>query len=125
MQRITQSLYWAIGGIGIVGGLLAVFAPALILGPPADGTLAGHLAREQGAGFVFVAAWCARHAEVRPQVHVAFLTFTALLSGIHWWGYLSSGGYVGAAVVNTLPFAVFAATIPAVRNRARIEVEAA
>ena len=70
MQRVTQALYWVIGVIGIVGGLLAVFGPALILGPAADGTLAGHLAREQGAGFVFiglVAAWSARHADVRPH----------------------------------------------------------
>jgi hypothetical protein len=39
---------------------------------------------------------------------------TALLAGIHWWGYLS-GGYFGAALVNTIPFATFAVTLPAAR----------
>ena len=115
MQKATQGLYWLVAAIGLTGGLIAVFAPWAVLGEAANGTLAGHLAREQGAGFVFiglVAAWCARHEASRVPAHYAFLIFTALLAIIHWWGYLSSGGYFGAAVVNTLPFAAFAATLP-------------
>lgn len=122
MQTMTLALYWLVAVIGIGGGLVAVLTPTAILGGAVDGTLAGHLAREEGAAFVFiglVGAWCARHPDSRAPAHLAFLVLTALLAGIHWWGYLSSGGYAGAAVVNSIPFAAFAATLPAARSSSR------
>ena len=118
MQALTRTLYWLVAAFGIAAGLLAVVAPSAIL--PDLTPLASHLAREEGAAFVFiglVAAWCARHPEAGRPAHYAFLILTALFSGIHWWGYLSSGGYAGGALVNTIPFAAFAATLPAVHAR--------
>lgn len=123
MQAITQALYWTIAFIGVVGGLAAVAAPSAVIPHAAAGSLASHLVREQGAEFVFiglVAAWCARHAAARRAAHYAFLVFTALFAGIHWIGYASSGAYIGAAIVNTVPFLAFVLTLPAVTRAAAV-----
>ena len=115
MHAATRVLYWAVALIGVVGGTAAAFAPSLVLPEAQPGTLASHLVREQGAGFVFiglVAAWCARHEPARRPAHYVFLIFTGLLAVIHWMGYLSSGHYVQAAIANSIPFVAFAATLP-------------
>jgi hypothetical protein len=116
MQALTLTLYWLVAAFSVAAGLVAVVAPSAIL--PDLTPLASHLAREEGAAFVFiglVAAWCARHPEFRRPAHYAFLVLTGLFSGIHWWGYLSTSGYAAAALVNSIPFAAFAATLPATR----------
>lgn len=117
MKTATRLLYGAVALIGLGGGTAAVFAPSLVLPEAQPGTLASHLVREQGAGFVFiglVAAWCAHHEPSRRPAHYAFLIFTGLFAVIHWLGYLSSGHYIAAAIVNTIPFVAFAATLPGV-----------
>ena len=116
MQTLTLTLYWLVAVFGVVVGLLAVVAPSSIL--PDLTPLASHLAREEGAAFVFiglVAGWCARYPADRRPAHFAFLVLTGLFAGIHWWGALG-GGYVSAAVVNTIPFVAFAVTLPATRS---------
>ena len=115
MERLTQAVYVLVGVAGVVLGTLAVFAPALVIPEAGQIPLAGHLIREQGAGFVFIGLmsfWCLRHFELRDPVHYAFLVFTGLLAGIHWMGYFGSGYYMWAAVVNSVPFLAFAVTVP-------------
>ena len=117
MRALVRALYWTIALIGLGGGTAAVFAPSLVVPEAQPGTLASHLVREQGAGFVFiglVAAWCAHHEPARRPAHYAFLIFTGLFAVIHWMGYLSSGHYIAPAIVNTIPFVAFAATLPGV-----------
>ena len=115
MHTATRVLYGAVALVGIVGGTATVFAPSLALPAAQSGTLASHLVREQGAGFVFIglmAAWCAHHEPARRPAHYAFLIFTGLLALIHWMGYLSSGHYIEAAIANSIPFVAFAITLP-------------
>jgi hypothetical protein len=115
MKRLTQAVYALVGVAGVLLGALAVFAPALVIPEAGQIPLAGHLVREQGAGFVFIGLmsfWCLRHFESRRPVHYAFLVFTGLLAGIHWMGYFGSGYYMWAAVANTVPFLAFAVTVP-------------
>jgi len=115
MERLARAVYGvaAVAGVGL--GVLAVFAPATILPEAVGIPLAGHLLREQGAGYVFIglmALWCLRHFDRRRQVHYAFLVFTGLLAVIHWMGYFSSGHYAWAALANTVPFLAFVVTAP-------------
>jgi hypothetical protein len=115
MKLLTQAVYAIVGAAGVGLGALAVFAPATILPEAAAIPLAGHLLREQGAGYVFIglmAFWCLRHFDRRRQVHYAFLAFTGLLAVIHWMGYFSSGRYAWAAAANTVPLLAFAVTAP-------------
>jgi hypothetical protein len=115
MKRATQVLYGLVAVAGLGLGGIAILAPGLVLPPANESPLVAHLAREQGAGFVFIglmAVWCLRHYEARRPVHYAFVLFTALFAGIHWAGYLQSGHYLAGAVANTVPFAAFAVTAP-------------
>lgn len=115
MKQITQLLYGLVGiGTLLLGGI-AVLAPGVILPEARSSPLVAHLAREQGAEFVFIglmAVWCLRHFEARRPVHYAFMVFTALFAGIHWAGYLQSGHYIIGALANTVPFVAFAVTAP-------------
>ena len=115
MRGLSQAVYALVGVAGVVLGAVAVFAPALVIPEAGQIPLAGHLVREQGAGFVFIglmAFWCLRDFDRRRPVHYAFLVFTGLLAGIHWMGYFSSGSYAWAAAANTVPFLAFAVTVP-------------
>jgi hypothetical protein len=115
MKRVTQLLYGLVGAGAVTLGVIAVFAPGFILPDAQTVPLAGHLAREQGAEFVFIglmALWCLCHYDARRPVHLAFVVLTALFAGIHWSGYLRSGHYLAAAVANSVPFVAFAMTAP-------------
>ena len=104
MRAFTLGLY-ALSGVGAVaGGFAAVVAPGLVV--PADELppLAAHLAREEGAAFVFVGCmvlWCIRHFDRRRPVHLAMVLFTGLMAAIHWAGPTV---YLGPALANTAPF---------------------
>jgi hypothetical protein len=115
MKRVTQLLYGLVGIGALLLGAIAVLAPGVILEDARSSPLVAHLAREQGAEFVFIglmAIWCLRHFEARWPVHYAFMLFTALFAGIHWAGYLQSGHYITGALANTVPFVAFALTAP-------------
>jgi hypothetical protein len=115
MKRLTQALYGLAGAGAISLGVIAVLMPGMILEDAGTSPLVAHLAREQGAEFVFIglmAIWCLRHFEERRPVHYAFVVFTALFAGIHWAGYLQSGHYILGALANTVPFVAFAITAP-------------
>jgi hypothetical protein len=44
------------------------------------------------------------------------VVLTALFAAIHWQGYFEAGHYASAALVNTVPFALFAVTMPFTRD---------
>lgn len=115
MKRVTQVLYGLVAAGALAAGVIGVMAPGMIVPEVAASPLTAHLAREEGAAFVFIglmAIWCLRHFDQRRPVHYAFVVFTALFAAIHWEGYLRSGEYLRGAVVNTVPFIAFAVTAP-------------
>lgn len=118
MRTVTRSLY-ALAGLGAAGaGAIGVVAPGPLLPADALTPLAAHLAREEAAAFVFIGAmllWSARHVERARPVHLAMVLFTALFAAIHWAGYFGQPSNLAAAAVNTVPFVLFAVTVPARR----------
>jgi hypothetical protein len=120
MRQLAQALYGTVGVMATLAGLVGVVRPQMILGEAAASGLPSHLAREEGAAFVFiglVALWALGHAEERRPVHYAFVVFTALFAAIHWAGYFASGEYVQGAFVNTVPLLAFAVTVPRAPHR--------
>lgn len=115
MRAITLGLYGVGGALAVLAGLVAVAAPRKIL-PGAEITpLAAHLIQEEGATFVFIGSmllWCTRHFERRRPVHLAMVVLTALFAVIHWMGYVRHPEYIVPALVNTVPFVLFAVTAP-------------
>lgn len=121
MRILTLAIYWLFGAGAILAGVAAIVSPAAIL-PASDLTpLARHLAREEGAAFVFIGVmllWSARHYDRRRPVHLGMVVLTALFAVIHWQGYFESGHYANAALVNTVPFVLLAVTTPFTPTRA-------
>ena len=112
MRAFTLGIYGVFGAGAVVGGFAAVVAPRLVV--PADELppLAAHLAREEGAAFVFVGCmllWCVRHFDRRRAVHLAMILFTGLMAAIHWAG---PQVYLAPALANTAPFVLFLVTAP-------------
>ena len=115
MKILTLVIYALSGAGAMLGGIAAIVSPALILPGAELPPLARHLAREEGAAFVFIGGmvlWAARHYDRRRPVHLGMVVLTALFAAIHWQGYFESGHYASAAVVNTIPFVLFALTTP-------------
>ena len=121
MRILTLVIYALFGAGAILGGIAAVVSPSVILPSTELTPLARHLAREEGAAFVFIGGmllWAARHYDRRRPVHLGMVVLTALFAAIHWQGYFESGRYASAGLVNTVPFVLFALTTPFSRDRA-------
>jgi hypothetical protein len=115
MRAITLVLYGVGGALAVLAGLVAVAAPRMILSGAEITPLAAHLIQEEGATFVFIGSmllWCTRHFERRRPVHLAMVVLTALFAVIHWMGYVRHPEYIAPALVNTVPFVLFALTAP-------------
>lgn len=114
MKTFTLVVY-AVAGVGaLLAGIVALIIPGQILPPDARTALTIHLIREEAVAFVFIGMmllWCVRNFERRRPVHVGLVVFTGLFAVIHWLGY-EGGGVSLSAIVNTIPFLVFAATLP-------------
>ena len=118
MQAVTL-LYAVVGTLTLVGGVAGIVAPQISL--PADaGALARHLVREQAAGFVLIGMlllWAIRRTELRRPLHIAMLLFTGLFAAIHWREYVVGASGLTSPAVNTVPVAMFAATLRKARER--------
>jgi hypothetical protein len=115
MALITRALYAIFGILSLVSGLVAAVKPSLIFPPEESAGYAGHLIREQGALFVFAGLmffWCLRHFESRRPVHLAFIVFLAIYSGIHWAGYFDTGERLFGAIATSIPALALLATVP-------------
>ena len=119
MRSLTVVLYAIFGASAVLAGLAVLASPSLVTDEAADSGLVAHLLREQAAGFVFIGLmffWCMKHFEERRPVHFGFMVFTALFAAIHWLGYVQGAGGLASPVVNTIPFALLAATAPRPRR---------
>jgi len=121
MKTFTLVVY-AVSGVGaLVAGIVALIVPGRALPPHARTALTQHLIREEAAAFVFIGMmllWCVRHFERRRPVHIGLVVFTGLFAVIHWLGYLEDGRVSVSAIVNTIPFVIFALTMPRARAAA-------
>lgn len=116
MRLLTRAIYLVFGTLAIGLGALVLVEPSLALPRDEFSALGAHLVRELGAQGVFIglmALWCLFHHEQRRPVHAALVLFTALFAAIHWWEYVLERRQVMSPLLNSVPFVLFAATLPA------------
>lgn len=114
MLAFTRFIYAAFGTAAVAAGIGGLIRPGLLGTEIAESPLMQHLVREESAAFVFIGLmffWCLRHFDTRRPVHLALLTFTVILAGIHWAsGYAWSHPEV--LVANSAPAVILALTAP-------------
>ena len=115
MQRLRTAIHAFLGVLALAGAIATLVAPGLALRPEERSAVTAHLVREQAAGFAFIGfafLWCALHPGRRRPIHVGLLAFTALFAGVHWLEWAHGARTLASPLVNSVPFALLAATIP-------------
>ena len=118
MNTFTRVIYVVAGALAVLAGVVALIAPGMVLPGDLRTPVTLHLIREEAAAFVFIGMmllWSVRNFERRHGVHIGMVVFTGLFAVIHWLGFFEDGRVTVSAVVNTVPFLIFVATMPRAR----------
>ena len=128
IHTITKLTYAFFGllflfvGISLVSyktGVLPASVAEIIFNQAQHNDSSLHLLQEFGSLMVFtgiLSFWFILDYNQSKKFHVAMIIFWALMAIIHWTDTLSHGGRPLYAIVNTVPFLLFAVT-GALRNK--------
>jgi hypothetical protein len=115
MTAFTKVVYALLGTFAVVAAAVALVWPELALPPGLALPMVLHLVREQAALFIFIGLmffWCLTHYEQRGPVHLALLAFIVVFAGVHWLDYVSGRAGIVGPLINTIPVALIAVTMP-------------